>query len=267
MTTECPAKINIFLAVGPPDRRGWHPLRTTFQAVSLSDTLSIKRADSDSLTVEGMDLPAENTLTKTLRLARELFEFPPLAIHLVKRIPAQSGLGGGSSDAAGLLRLLMRWAPEHVQPEDAALVARAVGADAPFFLMGGRAYAEGYGERLAPLPDLPPTPLVLAMPSEFCSTAEAYAKLDEHERPFRERPEGDWTAFNDFERTAPCGSLELIERLQVHGAFSAGLSGSGSAVFGAFESAERAEAAAEQVRSEGAAWSWSGRTLSRAESA
>jgi 4-diphosphocytidyl-2-C-methyl-D-erythritol kinase len=265
LRAACPAKINTFLAVGPPDARAWHPLRTVFQAVSLCDELEIEPAERESLEVIGMELPAENTVTKALRLARELYDFPALRMRLIKRIPAQSGLGGGSSDAAGLLRLLGRLATEHLDEADVRLIAQAVGADAPYFLVGGRAYAEGYGEKLTPEPDLPEAAIALAMPAEACSTAEAYQRLDAMPREFLERPAEPWTAHNDFERIAPCASLDLIERMQVHGAFAAGLSGSGSAVWGAFSEAARAQSAAERLREEGAEWSWSGRTLRRDE--
>src|SRR5579862_435688 len=103
---HCPAKVNLFLAVGPVDPRGYHPLRTTFQAVGLSDILDVTFGESAETTIEviGAQLPEDNTVTKTLRLSREVFAISPTHVRLEKHIPVQSGLGGGSSDAAGILR-------------------------------------------------------------------------------------------------------------------------------------------------------------------
>lgn len=245
MTIECPAKINTFLAVGPPDARGWHPLRTVFQAIDLADTLTIEESEGDETTFSIRDVPARNTVTEAVRLLREHVEIPPLRIHVEKRIPSESGLGGGSSDAAGVLRLLGRDLREETLRE----IALKIGADVPFFLVGGRACAEGYGERLTPLPDLPERWLVLARPDEGCPTPEMFRRLDEKPRTFRDFPDED-VLYNDFERVAPCASLDLIERLLVHGADDAALTGSGSVVFGRFPSPEAAQRAARHMENE-----------------
>lgn len=282
MQVRCPAKVNLFLAVGPPDRRNYHPIRTIFQAVGLFDELELVPADRYSLTVEGMVLPESNTLTMALRLVREIIDVPPLAIRLVKRIPAESGLGGGSSDAAGLLRGLRRLVPTPLTPNQERDVAVAVGADVPFFLVGGRAMGEGYGERLTPLPDPPVSWLTVLRPDFGSSTAEAYRALDAVERPWLPFPTGvgpdadpqapivgaaaeGW--INDFERVIGCEAIELIERLEAHGADRAMLSGSGSAVFGVFRDRSAAERAADRVVGEASGvQAWVVPTLSRAES-
>ena len=231
---RCPAKINTFLAVGPPDLSGYHPIRSYFQAISLCDELHITPATQDEITSDWPDLPANNTISKTLRLSRELIEIPPLSIHLVKRIPSEAGLGGGSSDAAGLLRYLDRaYGPYPWGHQE--MVAKAVGMDVAFFLVGGRAKAEGYGEILTPLEDLPPRWIAVIKPEVGVSTAEAYRQLDSAPREFREFPEDPFEIHNDFERVAPCACHEAIEHLLVRGATHAGLSGSGSAVFGFFD--------------------------------
>lgn len=255
MTLTCPAKINIFLAVGPPDERGWHPLRTVFQEIDLADALTFERAERDEVTFSVEGIPARNTVTRTLDLLRERVEIPPLRIYVEKRIPAESGLGGGSTDAAALLRHFGGGLP------NLAEVALRIGADVPFFLVGGRARAEGYGERLAPLSNLPRRPLVLARPEEGCPTGEMFRGLDARTREFRAFPGGD-VLYNDFEQVAPCASLDLIERLLVHGADDAGLTGSGSAVFGRFADDARAAQAAQAMRRE-APWVHLGHTVAR----
>jgi 4-diphosphocytidyl-2-C-methyl-D-erythritol kinase len=260
LTVLCPAKLNLFLSVGPPDRRGYHPVRTIFQAVSLFDLLHLEVVDRDSFE-SNVALPERNTVTRCRDLLREVIELPPLAIRLEKRIPSESGLGGGSSDAAGLIRAATRFGDPGSSAELRS-VAEAVGADVPFFLVGGRARGEGYGEKLTPLPDPPAEHYVIVKPTQGVSTAEAYRALDRQPREWLDWPERD-TLYNDFERTAPCASLEAIERLQVFGARDAGLTGSGSAVFGRFDSPESAQAAMEQATTEGLGISFAAASLRR----
>jgi len=259
----CPAKVNLFLSVGPPDERGYHPLRTVFQAISLGDELVAEVAEADDVIFSGADVPSENTVTKALRLMRGVVSVPPLRVRVAKAVPPESGLGAGSSDAAGLIRAVERilGAPLPRREE----IALAVGADVPFFLVGGRARAEGYGERLMPLEDAVPEWLVIARPGVGCSTPEAFRRLDAITREWREFSETD-ELYNDFERVAPPESLHLIDRLRALGARDAALSGSGSAVFGRFVHRERAEAAAEGILTQGAASAWTARTLGREES-
>lgn len=266
LTIRCPAKVNLFLAVGPPDRRGYHSLRTVFQAIGLYDTLEIEAGSGGhAVTFDDPSIPTENTLTKTLRLLSEVLPLPPLKVHVRKEIPSESGLGGGSSDAAGLLRAAQRISGLTLPEGEGAGIALAVGADVPFFLVGGRARAEGYGERLTPLPDSPGEWLVIARPEVGCATGPAFARLDAMTYDWRAFPEGD-ELYNDFERVAPCESLDLIERLQVHGARDAALSGSGSAVFGRFAEEEKALSAMERMRGEGVRNLWVAPTLTRSES-
>lgn len=232
----CPAKVNLFLAVGPVDHRGYHPIRTIFQAIDLFDVLRIEVIEGeDQIVCNWDDLPSDNTLTKTLRFARELIPVPPLRIELDKNIPSESGLGGGSSDAGGLLRAFKNivYPPP---PEDFLFdVAAAVGKDVPFFLMGGRARGEGYGERLTPLETNLESWYVVVRPNDVgCSTREAYRKMDSLSFPFREFSD-ELDMYNDFERVAPCECLEIVETFGAYGARGALLCGSGSAVFGLFE--------------------------------
>lgn len=261
---RCPAKVNLFLAVGPLDARGYHPIRTVFQAIDLSDVLRISvGGDNDEIVCDWPELPAENTLTIALRYARELLPVPPLRIEMEKNIPAESGLGGGSSDAGGLLRALRRI----VQPapdEDFLLdVAAAVGKDVPFFLLGGRAKGEGYGEKLTPMENGPPGWYVLVRPMGVgCSTKEAYSRLDAINYPFAEFS-NDLEMINDFERVAPCESLDYIETLGAFGAKGALLCGSGSAVFGLFDEECPARMAVHRLQQDARVQVWLAPSLDR----
>lgn len=258
-TWRSPAKVNLFLSVGPPDTVGYHPLRTVFQAIGLYDELTVdwdNPEGGDHWEVSGAELPADNTLTKTLRYLREYVPVPPVRLSLVKRIPAESGLGGGSGNAGTLLRAVRERMPDLLEERFMFEVARAVGADVAFFLVGGCARAEGYGERLTPLEDWPNRHwAVVVRPSEGQMTGEAYRALDGRKRDWRSFPEDlsapwqEWM-FNDFSAVASCASSDWEERLLVHGAEAALLSGSGSACFGVFESEETAQQAAQRLRAE-----------------
>ncbi|AIE84623.1 4-(cytidine 5'-diphospho)-2-C-methyl-D-erythritol kinase [Fimbriimonas ginsengisoli] len=261
LVVPCPAKVNLFLAVGPRDERGYHPLRTIFQAIDLCDILVIETNPAEpGFFCDDPGVPLDNTVTKAMRLIPSL---PPLRVTLEKKIPSESGLGGGSSDAAGLLRAAIKLG--FLAPEDAPAIALSIGADVPFFLVGGRARAEGYGERLEPLPDRETEWLVVVRPDVGCPTGPAFAKLDERPYEWREFPADD-LLYNDFERVAPRYCLDLIDRLRALGATDAALTGSGSAVFGRFASLEEAERAKEKLVQEGFVRIWVTRTLTRAES-
>ncbi len=259
----CPAKLNLYLAVGARDARGYHPVRTVMQTISLFDILEVEIGDSATpqIHLEGAELPADNTLTKAHRLSREVFAISASSIRLQKNIPMEAGLGGGSSDAAGLLR-----AYNHVfaaSPAELESVAAAVGMDVPFFLTGGRALGEGYGERITPLPDPPEEWYLVVKPPIGCATAEMYAKLDALPNRATETPDDASNLYNDFERVAPCECLDLIERLKANGARDASLSGSGSAVFGRFPVEPSAQAAKVRIDREGLGESWVAQSLTR----
>ena len=262
----CPAKVNLFLAVGPKDARDYHPLRTIFQAIDLCDTLLVRIGQGKHL-VECSDptVPANNTVTKALRLLGEVLPLPPLHVIIEKHIPAESGLGGGSSNAAGIIRAAQKLVGATLPIGELKGIAEAIGMDVPFFLVGGKASAEGYGERLSPLPDSSPSWMVVARPPVGCSTPVMYGRLYERERDWNPFPSGD-LLYHDFEAVAPTESVGLIQKLLQFGANDAALTGSGSAVFGRFTTREAAQHAAEQIERLKEAQSWVCRTLSRADS-
>lgn len=256
----------MFLSVGPQDQTGYHPIHTIFQAVGLCDDLFIEPVEEGSeFDCNWSWVPEDNTVTRALKLVSEIAAVPPLKIELVKRIPMQSGLGGGSSDAAGLLRGIQKLTGVGSESELMS-VALAVGADVPFFLMGGRALGRGYGQKLTPMRDEPREWLVIAKPEVGCSTGEMYSRLDELNYEWREFPEVEAQLYNDFEKVAPPECTELIQRLCRLDARDAGLSGSGSAVFGRFDSEPLAEVACERLMEDFEGHAWVVPTLSRRES-
>ena len=208
---------------------------------------------------------AKHLLFLMLEFLSEVISLPPLVITIEKRIPPESGLGGGSSNAAAVIRAAQRIAGVTIPFGELTGIAEAIGMDVPFFLVGGRAKGDAYGEKVTPMPDLPTVWIVVARPAAGTSTHQAYRRLDELDYPWIEFPSED-LVYNDFERVASKESLELINHLQSLGARDAALSGSGSATFGRFTSRETALKARAALLNAGTPRVWMARTLSRAES-
>ena len=260
-----PAKVNLRLRILAREESGYHALETVFCALSLADRVVVARGDPGiRLTVDGgIDVgpPERNLAVRAAeRFHREVGAAPAVDLHLTKRIPAAAGLGGGSSDAAAVLRALNAL---HGDPlPRAALLQMAIelGADVPFFLCGSPyALAWGRGERVMPLPPLPPRPVLVAHPGEAMPTAEAFREVAAL-RGGAYAPEaalidpdalGSWDgvaglACNDFEpvvlRRIPALAAGLAAMREA-GARIALLAGSGSSIFGVFDSIEARDAA------------------------
>ena len=166
---RAPAKLNLELQVLGRHPEGTHEVRTVLQAISLADELSIEPASRPSIEVSGLDAPTDET-NLALRAAAALQR--RVRGQLEKRIPAAAGLGGGSSDAAAVLRALGEGRADLEQ------IAAELGADVPFFLRGGRAIATGRGEQLLQQPDEDAW-FALAWPGFEVSTAAVYRRWDE----------------------------------------------------------------------------------------
>ena len=233
------AKINWALRITGRRADGFHDLETVFQEISLHDELIFRLSDGLSLTCDDPSIPVDGT-NLVMRAARALGA-PPVAIELRKRIPAGGGLGGGSSNAATTLLELSG------VREDLSAIALSLGSDVPFFLLGGTAYATGRGEVLTALPSMAGIPLLLALPEERVLTKDAFARITRHSPPLGIDAYRDFANFtNDFEE--PVFALlprlrELKERMLLHGATWAGMSGSGSTIVGAFADARARDAA------------------------
>ncbi len=258
-----PAKINLSLEVGERRPDGYHDLASVLQTLALADEVTLHPAPSSSIEIAGpfaTGTPAgsANLAWRAIdELARTLGRDPePFRIRIVKRIPVAGGLGGGASDAATVLRLLARRWPE-ASEKALASAAAAVGSDEPFFLAGGTALAEGRGERVTPLPDLPRHGVALFIPRATLpnKTAALFAALDRDGRsdkavataaivrrlPVRLTGAG---LVNSFERVAfDCfpGLAELREQLEVRTGEVVRLAGAGPTLFwiGPWEEAGR----------------------------
>ncbi|MGX9685704.1 4-(cytidine 5'-diphospho)-2-C-methyl-D-erythritol kinase [Deinococcus wulumuqiensis] len=174
-----PAKINLGLSVLGVRENGYHDLHSLMVPLTVGDELEIRPAEALTLRVEGADLPTDER-NLVYRAARAYLDAAGVTagadIVLHKRLPLASGLGGGSSDAASTLLALAELYPSDV---DLPALALSLGADVPFFLLGGAALAQGVGERLTPIHDLPPVHLVLANAGAAISAGDAYRWLDE----------------------------------------------------------------------------------------
>ena len=176
---EAPAKLNLALLVFPPRPDGYHPVRSLVQTIEWCDLLTLDEgAEEDVLEVTGLEVsPEENLVLETIELVRALTPVPPLALDLEKRIPPASGMGGGSSDAAAVLRALadLVGLDENLVSETAA----ALGADVPLFLQGGTLEVTGIGEQVERLSRLEGIAFAVAVPEFGLSTAQVYRRWDE----------------------------------------------------------------------------------------
>jgi 4-diphosphocytidyl-2-C-methyl-D-erythritol kinase len=259
------AKINLDLRVLHKRTDGFHELRTIFQTISLADTIEMEyqRGRTRIELKSNVDIPG-NLIVKAADLVlRTLRAKGQLRIRLTKRIPMGSGLGGGSSNAAGMLLALPRLLKKKISIEKLLDLARELGSDVPFFLLGGTAIGLGRGTELYPLPDVPPYPGLLITPDIHSSTALAYAALNRKVLPeaspdminrFQAVAWGTSAEFtNDFEMVVFSQHPQLKSmkgKLLRLGAWRAMMTGSGSALFGLFANRELRDGAAGAFRKE-----------------
>jgi 4-diphosphocytidyl-2-C-methyl-D-erythritol kinase len=243
------AKINIGLHIVSKRSDGYHNLETVFFPVPLCDALEMAVTGITDISFSGIPVncsSGDNLVIKAYRLLREDFGLPPVQFHLHKAIPYGAGLGGGSSDAAFTLKMLNDYFELHLNKESLKKYAEKLGADCPFFIENIPVYAEGKGEKLFPISlNLSDYIIVILKPSVFVSTREAYSNA-EHAKPLFDLinlgllPVEKWgkMVFNDFEKIIFSMYPEIAKWKQIlyeNGALYAGMSGSGSAVYGIFK--------------------------------
>lgn len=256
------AKINLGLHIVGKRTDGFHDIETIFHRTSLCDDIRLEPSDRISITcsVPGVPDDESNHCWKAVSLLRnELGIEKGASIHITKRIPMGAGLGGGSSDAATVLRMLPALWNIPAPMELLHSVALRIGSDVPYFLTDSTAYAEGRGERLRPVPLDLPYWILLVNPNIHVSTPWAYGALAARRngafpvRPslgerFAADPMGTiLSAENDFEEVVfqqhPAISA-VKQQLLNAGAVSSIMSGSGSTVYGLFTDADTARNAA-----------------------
>lgn len=179
---ECRAKVNLFLEVTARRPDGYHDIESVFLEIPLADRLEAASLPEDAITLEcdtpGVPLDGRNLVVKATRLLKnETGRRGGIAFKLEKHIPMGAGLGGGSSDAAGTLRLANNLLGTNLTAGDLLRLAAQLGSDVPFFLHGGACLCRGRGELITPLPQPPPLPLCLVLTDLHSNTAEAYRRL------------------------------------------------------------------------------------------
>lgn len=268
---QAQAKLNLTLDVLRRREDGYHDMRMVMQSVQLCDTLTLEPGKGEGIRVKSNlgFLPCdERNLAAAAALVfwkEQGIEPYPLDITLEKVIPVCAGLGGGSSDAAAVLRAMNEIHGTGLSLEQLALIARKVGSDVPYCVLGCTALAEGKGEILTTLPALPQCWVVVCKPDFSVSTPALFAQIDSVR--LRRRPDTDGVIkalkagdlagvarrlYNVFEDALPerhgAKVHQIKNTLIQKGALGAVMSGTGSAVFGLFDEEQAARGAFEELR-------------------
>jgi 4-diphosphocytidyl-2-C-methyl-D-erythritol kinase len=262
------AKLNLILRVLDRRTDGFHTLSTLFQSIDLHDELTFRFIPAGSFSVnidmQGFHVPADQS-NLIYKACQQFHSAHPLSARLEisvrKRIPVESGLGGGSSNAAATLIALSRFYGWPLNLQTLHGIASAIGADVAFFLYGGSAFGFGKGDLIQTIDDLKEASVLLVIPQISCSTSVIYRKFDASGSLTAEgkstkirsdlRPESsrDFVSLieNDLEQVvfAQFPELDSIKNgLIERGASAAALTGSGSAIFGIFFEVEDRDRAA-----------------------
>lgn len=260
---SAPAKLNLCLYVGPRREDGLHEIRSLFEPLELADELRISEAGEDEVICEGFSEP-DLTATALAALREHGWDGPPLRIEVSKRVPVAAGLGGGSADAAAVLRLAMG------ELEGMRSIAAGIGADVPSQLQPRPCLVAGAGEVIEPAPPPGEHAVVLITQADGLATAAVYAEAD---RLGSARSEAELEALrrglrdavdaggspldyrehlvNDLQPAAISLRPEIDEALRAleeAGAAHAMVTGSGPTAFGLYPTAEEAAGAAAELR-------------------
>ncbi len=267
------AKINLTLDIVGRREDGFHLLDSVMQSVSLFDTVSVSLNESGAVrlacSAPGVPTDEKNTAFRAARFFLDAAGLPFGAdIRIEKRIPSEAGLGGGSADAAAVLRALNALAEEKGEAPlalgELLYLAMRVGADVPFCVLNGTQRCGGIGERMVPLAPLPACGIVILKPEAGVSTPEAYRAADAapddgkrytpafvralERRSLADAARALGNRFEDALGIPECKAAR--EALLAAGALGAAMTGSGSAVFGIFPTQSEAEAACEALSSQ-----------------
>ena len=262
MTLRAPAKLNLCLYLGPRREGGLHEIRSLFASIDLADEVHVEPAEADEVHCRGVEGP--NLAERAVAAYREAstHPLPPRRVTIEKRIPVAAGLGGGSADAAAVLRVLDQSAERPLGPDALRAIGARLGADVPSQVEPRHALITGAGERVEPI-GLPAMALVLVPQREGLSTAAVYAEADRigstraRLDPDAVRalagaplPELARALENDLQAAALSLRPDLerpLAQLRTAGALAALVTGSGPTTFGVFADADAAARAAAEV--------------------
>lgn len=269
LRVESPAKINWFLKITGKRQDGYHSLVTLMQCISLFDILRFEPSEKIEI-ISDLNIPLEeNYVYKAAMLLKKKYSIKKgVRIFLEKNIPLAAGFGGGSSNAAYTLISLNNFWNIGLKNEELMSLSFTIGSDVPFFLAGNAALVEGFGEKVTPVNIKRPLILLIVKPSISISTAWAYSAFDKNTKLTKKDidiklliqalNDGDFAklailAENELE-PAVISSYPVIKELKKKliesGALFSSMTGSGSAVYGVFQSLRMAERASEKIDSE-----------------
>ena len=257
------AKINLGLDVTGVREDGYHIVKMIMQNVDLYDTLTFEDNDSGEIVLtastDKIETDERNLICKVARQLKDKFNVKQgVTMHLVKRIPVAAGMAGGSTDgAAAYLALNELWGL-NLSKKELCELAVSLGADIPYCIIGGTALAEGIGEELTAISDMPTCHLVIAKPAIDVSTGWVYKELDSREGIKHPDIDGIKAAIEGDDLNKMCALIgnvleevtaskykevgQLEEILRKEGAVGAFMTGSGPTVFGVFDKKDAAEA-------------------------
>jgi 4-diphosphocytidyl-2-C-methyl-D-erythritol kinase len=264
MQVKAFAKLNLTLDILRRREDGYHDLQMVMQSIDLADELTITPAEGEGAMSTTLSyLPSDGR--NLAQMAAEAFRNAAgrggqVDISIVKRIPVCAGMAGGSSDAAAVLRAMNGLTGAGYTPAELAKIGEAVGSDVPYCVVGGTALAEGRGERLTPLPPLPPCHVVVCKPPFPISTPQLFSRVDVRKIARRPDTEGMLAALADGDLTGVARRmynvfedvLEPRRQAEINaikaalidcGALGAAMTGSGPTVFGLFDDPAAAESA------------------------
>ena len=265
VTVLAPAKLNLSLDVVGTLPGGYHDLDMVMQAITLHETLVLRRSCYLNVRMPGSFVPV-NEKNTAVKAALAFFHYTGLLagvdITIHKQVPVRAGMAGGSADAAGVLVGMNELYGARLSMSELCALGASIGADVPFALMGGTCRVKGVGDLLKPLPPCPDCFFVVVMPSVGISTPEAFQRYDRMGSPLHpdcDRQEaairaGDLpglcaAAGNALEHCSGATETPAIRALlDEHGALISLMTGSGAAVFGVFDAEDKAQAAAEALR-------------------
>ena len=263
MIIKANAKINLSLDIVGTREDGYHELRTVMQSVGLHDVIEMSKNKSGDikLSCDRREIPTDNrnTAYKAAKLMLEYAGIKDMGVNIFirKNVPSQAGMGGGSGDAAAVLRGMIALFDIEIPDDTLYDIAARIGADVPFCLKGGTCLCEGIGEVMTELPDMPVCKLLICKPPVGVSTVYAYQEADKYPQEDYYMTPDMIEAINarDIDEIANCvgnrfddvlhiPEVQIIKSIMLeNGAKTASMTGSGSAVFGIFDDEDKLNSA------------------------
>ncbi|MEG0894481.1 MAG: 4-(cytidine 5'-diphospho)-2-C-methyl-D-erythritol kinase [Oscillospiraceae bacterium] len=247
------AKINLTLNILNKRSDNYHNISSIMQTISLHDVIVAEKTDElIKIICDVEEIPTDEK-NIVFKIAKKFFEYTGInggvEFYIKKNIPSKAGLGGGSSDGATALKLLNKLYDTKLSKEQMINISASVGADIPFFIVGGTALVEGIGEKVTILKDIPFKYVAVDMPYEEVQTDKAYELFDQKGKCSDNTSSKSFISMltesrldfsvcnNDFEQVIQCD----LDYFNEYGALTSRLSGSGSAVYGIFDNLKDAQ--------------------------